>query len=181
MRLAAAEEVVFPDIIGVFKSLLNIAPLDMACYVDVSLNAFMDRRRFFLHCFHRLVNCGKDFIIYFDKIKGRLCDLFSHCCDCCDRLADITDFLYGKDLLIAEFLITPPDTLFDPQSVFACHYSFYAGKRKGLACIDIEDLRVRMRAPQDFSIEHTGQLYIKGIRCPAGDLLNPVYIDERVY
>ena len=170
VRLAAAAEPVFPDVLRFLEAFFDLAPFDMAGNADVPLEAVMDLGGVFLYGVKGLENRGEHLIVDLDQVEGLFRDLFRYRRDCRNRLADIADLVDGQYLLVAQVLVAPPDALFHAEGILARHHCPYAVEGQGLAGVDALDLCVGVGAPEYLAVEHAGELDVEGVGGPARDL-----------
>ena len=176
VRLARTLEPVLSDIVRLLERLFRISPLDVARHVDIALHTLVDLGGLLLDRLHRIVHAGEYLILHFDQVQRLLCDLFGNRRHRGHRFPDVPNLLHREDLLVAQLAIPPPYPLLHPERVLTRHHSLDPGEFQRLGKVDVLDLRMGMRAPEDLAVQHARTRDVDGVLRSSGHLRYPVYI-----
>ncbi|OPY78787.1 MAG: hypothetical protein A4E65_02120 [Syntrophorhabdus sp. PtaU1.Bin153] len=119
MVLSPALEPVFSDIFRVIEGVINVAPLNMASYIQVPFNALVDLRGAFLDRIERFIYCIENLIFHIDQIQGLLRNLFGHGSDSSNWLSYVANLVHRKNLFVAKFFVASPYALFYPKGILS--------------------------------------------------------------
>ncbi len=174
VALAACDEPVLEDVVGLREAGVDVAGGDTVVRRDVALGPLVDLRGALRHCRLGLVDALDRLVGDLDRLDPAQRGLLVDRDDCRDALALVADDAVGERGLVlderAELGLRHVLLRVDRED---------AGDLLGLEGVDRLDTRVRIWAAQDLAPEHPGQVHVVGVRRLARDLLAGVDARQR--
>ena len=167
MSVPVEEEQVLAHEIGRGEGLLDVAELQVDQLLEVAAVAVgMNPRLGMCDRVQRVSDGTERLVLHGDQVQRGGRDLLAHGGDAGDGIAHESGLVQGQGVLV---LAHREDAEGDRQ-VLAGQDGLYAGERQCPGRVDANDARVRMRAPQQFGVEHPRQEQVVGEPGRAGDL-----------
>ncbi len=152
MRAALIEKSVFEDFVGFGEALIDVAELQRDALVDVAFIAVVvDAGSRSGESFFGVGDRGEEFVVDLDQVEGLEGDQFFASDYRGNRVADMTDMVEAKGLLI---LADRQNAVFDGE-IFADEDEVDTGVSGGARDVDAANAGVRVRGAQEFAVRHT--------------------------
>ncbi len=145
-------------------------------YGSVSLYvAFLvNFRSIWLHCFQKVGDDWKRFIVNFNKLRRSLCCLQIFCGDNGHRVPKISHLVVTKDRLIGHDDAKP----IEPGNILVDKNRYNTWDCFSFLRVDFLDQSVRVLASGGFSIEHVRQCHVRKELGLASNFARPVFADD---
>ncbi len=175
--VALVEEQILAHQVGPREARLHVAELEVNEFVEVAAVAVIVDAG--LGVGDGVLGVGdgaQRLVLDGNEVERRGCDVFVDGRHGRHRIADESDLVRRERVLV---LAHREDTEGDGE-VLPRQHGFHAREARRLGRVDAQDLRVRMRAAQQFGVEHPGEKQVVGEDGGARDLGGRVDLAERL-
>jgi hypothetical protein len=175
----------FDDDVGLLEASVGVAhrevePLDhvrrlVGAFDALGAHVLVQDRRRRLHRLDRIDHVRKNFVLDFDQLERSLCNRLARRRHCRDRMAVIERLLARHGV---SGHVAVRRARLDLREVGARHHRLDAGEFLGRRDVDRPDARMRMRAAQNLSDQHAGQVEVGAELGAPRHLVNAVMLDR---
>jgi hypothetical protein len=175
VALAAGDEAVLVDLVGLVEARVDVAADDAVVGDDVALDALVDLRRVLGHRLLGVEDPGQRVVLDVDRVEAAQRGRLVHGDHRRDALALVAHDPVGQRRLV----------LHEGSVAVLRHVRLGvdgedAVHRLGRRRVDGDDPRMRQRAAQDLAVDHPGQAHVVRVWRLAGDLLQRVGALQRL-
>ena len=166
---------------GVGVAHREIEPLDhvrglVGAFDALGAHVLVQDRRGRLHRLDRIDDVRQDLVVDLDQLERRLRDRLARRRHRRDRMA-VVERLLARHGVAGHVAVGRAGL--DLREIVARHHRLDAGKLLGGRDVDRLDARMRMRAAQDLSDQHAGQVEVGAELGAPGHLVDAVVLDRR--